>query len=1333
MTVVGVPAWTRRSSRPSFPPEPSCSGFFRRFRPLSRGFLSALFLILPLLGGLSPEALAQDPEVNLSVSGSGQVIEGGNALTITATRSEANASGAALSIPIQVKSADTTADSSDYTLAASISIPDNAATGTATFTVTDDSTVEGDETVVVELGTPPAGTVAGTTDEVTITIIDDDDTHTISVSLAASGLEGDSEHTDYRVTLTADPPILEDRHDAYLDVCFTGTAEHRTGLYLDGGGNALQYETDFRTVDGGNSNLPLGSATGCIRVDSAFNTLYGYMQSTLESGGMSLRVLGDARVEPDETVIVTISRRTGMERPTPSDILVHATANTATHTITNDDGGPGVVISKSSLSLTELGGAAATGTYTAKLKTDPGSGVTVTVTAASGDTDVATVSPASLTFAGGSGAPNWATARTFTVTAVNDGDAGNESVNITHAATASSGSGPYHNIVPAPVAVTVTDAGHGVIASESALSVDEDDDTDTYTLRLASDPGNGTVTLTPASDDTDVATVSAAVSFTSGDWQTPKSITVTGKETGSAGITHAINPGTTAYPTSFTPLPTLSVTVADVAMAIGGPHEVASDWALKPSGLSPGDSFRLLFVTSEWHNAESAAVSRYNRHVQYWADTTRGHAAINAYKDDVRAVASTATVDAIDNVDAPTATTGIPIYWMDAAGGGAKVADDYADFWDGSWDNYAGTDRRSEDGLASTGQTPADWPWTGTADDGTATAHPLGSATPTRGALPNNSPLDHGAAGRAGAASRHTLYALSPVFTVAQPAPALTAGGITMDGATITLSNISGSWHYKTATGGACSSVQTGGSFTLSSLSANTSYTYAVYDDAACTNELARITFTTLATTTVLSMTMATAAADEGDGGATATYPVTWTETPAWTGANYKVDVCVTGTAEWRFGAISGTSPVQFHATDFRLVDDTDSPWAMTTGGCLSGGLSPSQVSNTGLRIKPTGDADDESDETVTLTLSRRTGTTDPTPAGVTISPTAGAVTFTIENDDGDGVALSETALSLTELHASDGVKTYTAKLKTDPGSGVTVTVTATSGDTDVATVSPASLTFAGGSGAPNWATARTFTVTAVNDGDAGNEPEFDIAHSVTASGSAAPYHGIAAAPVKVTVTDAGHGVVASASALDVRENDGAATYTLALKSQPGGNVTVRPATSDATHATVSGDLVFTNANWKTPQTVTVTGKGSATDTATITHSIQATNDATNYPTNLSGLPEVAVTVTADTRPMLSADGITMNGATITLRNISGTWYHKRTTAGTGTCSSAQTGTSFSLTSLTAGIDYTWAVSWPRPPRATRRWSSTPTPPRPATAWPRSAAPARRRTSPRAR
>ena len=64
------------------------------------------------------------------------------------------------------------------------------------------------------------------------------------------------------------------------------------------------------------------------------------------------------------------------------------------------------------------------------------------------------------------------------------------------------------------------------------------------------------------------------------------------------------------------------------------------------------------------------------------------------------------------------------------------------------------------------------------------------------------------------------------------------------------------------------------------------------------------------------------------------------------------------------------------------------------------------------------------------------------------------------------GVTLSPASLALTELHPSDAVKTYTVVLDTDPGTGIMVVVSPTYGDRDPSpeTLSPANLTFTGGS-----------------------------------------------------------------------------------------------------------------------------------------------------------------------------------------------------------------------------------------------------------------------------
>ncbi|MDE0278418.1 MAG: hypothetical protein OYH76_21185 [Defluviicoccus sp.] len=203
-----------------------------------------------------------------------------------------------------------------------------------------------------------------------------------------------------------------------------------------------------------------------------------------------------------------------------------------------------------------------------------------------------------------------------------------------------------------------------------------------------------------------------------------------------------------------------------------GSYPVTGDWALTPSAVPGGGKFRLLFITDNWHNATDTSISRYDTHVRYWAAS--GHSAIRPYASLFKAVGSTATVDARDHVGATG--TGVPIYWL----GGAKVADDYGDFWDGSWDANQSSDRRNRLGQASDAGTQTDWPWTGTKNDGTRSAHPLGSSTPTRGAFGSNSPIEH----QTGAlrSQQHAFYALSPVFVggttvTIRPGSRVTEGG----------------------------------------------------------------------------------------------------------------------------------------------------------------------------------------------------------------------------------------------------------------------------------------------------------------------------------------------------------------------------------------------------------------------------------------------------------------------------------------------------------------------------------------------------------------------------
>ena len=194
-------------------------------------------------------------------------------------------------------------------------------------------------------------------------------------------------------------------------------------------------------------------------------------------------------------------------------VSVASVAVTAT-----DDASPGVTVSGTALTVAEAGGRA---TYTVKLDAEPTGSVTVTPT--SGNATVAIVSPGQLTFT----TDNYATPQTVTVTGVDDAvdnASDRRATTVTHAVAG----GGYDDVSVAVVTVTATDDDSaGVTVSETALTVAEAGGTATYTVRLNTKP-TGDVTVTPTSGDESVATASGALTFTTTNYATPQTVTVTG-------------------------------------------------------------------------------------------------------------------------------------------------------------------------------------------------------------------------------------------------------------------------------------------------------------------------------------------------------------------------------------------------------------------------------------------------------------------------------------------------------------------------------------------------------------------------------------------------------------------------------------------------------------------------------------------------------------------------------------------------------------------------------------------------------------------------------------
>ena len=209
-------------------------------------------------------------------------------------------------------------------------------------------------------------------------------------------------------------------------------------------------------------------------------------------------------------------------------------------------------------------------------------------------------------------------------------------------------------------------------------------------------------------------------------------------------------------------LPALAAIIA-VSLSVQGHAQtsVPHDWGLKPGGLGTGDEFRLLFVSSTLRNGTSSTIGDYDTHVQTAA--ANGHADIQGYSALFKAVGCTSTTNARDHTGTRyTATdTGVVIRWL----GGAKVADDYEDFYDGDWDSSL---PRSQTG-ASISTTLANGVITGCNDNGTKSGSELGDTGNVTQSDPSN---NTGLAGNTTSPNNsRKVYGLSPVFRVAAPPP----------------------------------------------------------------------------------------------------------------------------------------------------------------------------------------------------------------------------------------------------------------------------------------------------------------------------------------------------------------------------------------------------------------------------------------------------------------------------------------------------------------------------------------------------------------------------------
>jgi hypothetical protein len=181
----------------------------------------------------------------------------------------------------------------------------------------------------------------------------------------------------------------------------------------------------------------------------------------------------------------------------------------------------GFTVGAISGNTTEAGG---TATFTVRLMTQPTDDVIIPLS--SSETTEGTVSPSSLTFTDS----DWNTDQTVTVTGVDDSDVdGDQGYTIVLAPASSLMDGDYDGLDPDDVSVTNTDDDSaGFIVGTISGNTTEVGGTATFTVRLMTQPTND-VTIGISSSETTEGMVSpSSLTFTSADWNTDQTVTVTG-------------------------------------------------------------------------------------------------------------------------------------------------------------------------------------------------------------------------------------------------------------------------------------------------------------------------------------------------------------------------------------------------------------------------------------------------------------------------------------------------------------------------------------------------------------------------------------------------------------------------------------------------------------------------------------------------------------------------------------------------------------------------------------------------------------------------------------
>ncbi len=1022
----------------------------------------------------------------------------------------------------------------------------------------------------------------GTAQSVTVTGVDDDDARgeTVDVSLSAGSTDTQYEGKAGTVVVT----VTDNDSPDLVAVESLTVAEEGT----------VMFDVSLATQPSAVVTVTVGSGdTGAVTVSDTslvFTTGdWGTAQSVTVTGVDD----DDAR---GETVNVSLSAGS-------TDTHYEGKVGTVVVTVTDNDTPDLVAVE--SLTIVEGG----TGSFEVVLATQPSAVVTVTV--GSGDTGAVTVTDTSLVFTTG----DWGTAQSVMVSGVEDADANSEAVNVS--LSAGSTDTQYEGIT-GTVVVTVTDNDTAnLVISDSSLTVAEDG-TGSFEVSLATQP-SAVVTVTVGSGDTGAVTVSdTSLVFTTGDWGTAQSVTVTGVDDDDARgetVNVSLSAGSTdrdyegkvgTVVVTVTDNDTADLVISDSSLTVAEDGTVMFDVSLatQPSAVvtvtvGSGDTgavtvsdTSLVFTTGDWGTAQSVTVTGVDD------DDARGETvdvSLSAGSTDTQyeGKAGTVVVTVTDN-DSPdlvavesltVAEEGTVMFDVSLATqpsavvtvtvgsgdtGAVTVSDTSLVFTTGDWGTAQSVTVTGVDDDDARGETVNVSLSAGSTDThyegkvGTVVVTVTDNDTPDLVAVESLTIVE------GGTGSFEVVLATQPSAVVTVTIGSGDTGAVTVTDTSLVFTT--GDW-------GTAQSVMVSG-----------------VEDADANSEAVNVSLSAGSTDTQY----------EGITG-TVVVTVTDNDTANLVISDSSLTVAEDGTGSFEVSLATQPSAVvtvTVGSGDTGAVTVSDTSLVFTTGDW-----------GTAQSVTVTGvDDDDARGETVNVSLSA--GSTDRDYEGK-----VGTVVVTVTDNDTADLVISDSSLTVAE----DGTVMFDVSLATQPSAVVTVTVG--SGDTGAVTVSDTSLVFTTG----DWGTAQSVTVTGVDDDDARGET-VDV--SLSAGSTDTQYEG-KAGTVVVTVTDNDSPDLVAVESLTVAE-EGTVMFDVSLATQPSAVVTVTVGSGDTGAVTVSDtSLVFTTGDWGTAQSVTVTGVDD--DDArgeTVNVSLSAGSTDTHYEGKVG---TVVVTVTDNDTPDLVA------------------------------------------------------------------------------------------------